>query len=135
MTNTAIMCRQHLIAEHLECSSMCLGILKRKHKIDGYIKSNAIEIVSSKARHDEIVTEMLSRKYNHNSPFEGIPQDLLDYYKIECQFKVNRNKSLQLLLIRCPDCKERYDKLFPDMPYEVIAYDRIENFAAYSSII
>ena len=132
MIEPTIMCRQHLIAEHLECSAMLLGILKRKYKIDGFIRSNAIEISSSKFRHDEIVQEMLLRGYNHNSPYEGIPEDLLLYYAKESLFRVDRKVSLLLLLVRCPICRDRYNNLFPKIPYDEIFYKRMENQAAYS---
>ena len=132
MLNPQIMCRQHLIAEHLECSAMCLGILKRKCKIDGFIKSNAIEILSAKERHDELVEEMLRRGYNHNSPFIGIPDDLLLYYSEEAKFRVNRKESLKLLLGRCETCRSRYNRLFPHIHSSRILTENVENLGAYT---
>jgi len=135
MINTAIMCRQHLIAEHLECSSMCLGILKKKHRINGYITSNAIEIASSKLRHDEIVDEMLFRGYNHHTPYDGIPNDILQFYAKEALFRVDRKASLLLLLTRCETCRGLYTKLFPEITYEQLYFQLIENANAYSKIL
>jgi hypothetical protein len=134
MTSTSIMCRQHLIAEHLECSAMLLGILRRKYKVEGFIKSNAIEIASSKLRHDELVDEMLFRGYKHNSPYNGIPEDLLLYYKKEALFKVDRKISLLLLLIRCPVCRALYTKQFPEVSYEELLLKIVTNPLAYSKI-
>ena len=111
---------------------MCLGILTRKHKIQGYINSNAIEIASSKFRHDEIVQEMTFRGYNHNSPYDGIPKDILQYYAKEALFRVDRKTSLLLLLIRCSTCRERYTAMFPEIPYEELLLKQIENQRAYS---
>lgn len=132
MLNPQIMCRQHLIAEHLECSAMCLGILKRKCKIDGFIRSNAIEILSAKERHDELVEEMLRRGYNHNSPFIGIPDDLLLYYSKEAKFRVNRKESLKLLLGRCENCRKLYNFNFRHIHSSRILTEDIENVGAYS---
>lgn len=108
MINPAIMCRQHLLGEHNELHKH-LHNWQKKHKINGCIEGNAIEPLSYKARHDELVIEMLARGYKHNSPLD---QPDFSYLSTEQQnVKVNTDKSLPLLLERCPECLKLFRQL------------------------
>ena len=69
MVSPRLMCRQHLLGEHLEIH-MFIGSLKRGISMDGFAKNNMIEPESLWARHDELVNEMIKRGYKHDSPLE-----------------------------------------------------------------
>ena len=79
-----------------------------------------------------IKTKMLRRGYNHNSPFIGIPDDLLLYYSKEAKFRVNRKESLKLLLGRCENCRKLYNFNFRHIHSSRILTEDIENVGAYS---
>lgn len=101
-----IMCRKHLLGEHCE-HHMFVGSLKRKNKMDGYIKNNCLEPLSLQKRHNEISIEMKRRKYNHKSPLT-VPSTLLEYLGKFIYTKINKEESLLDLLLRCPTCLKRY---------------------------
>lgn len=102
MVNPKIMCRQHLLGEHVECH-MFAGNLLRKRQITNYIQFNLLEPKSLISRHTQLVLEMINRGMNHNSPLPKfdmsyLPEDQLNY-------KVNSLLSLNELLKRCERCK------------------------------
>lgn len=106
MVNPIIHCTNHLNGAHSECH-IFTGILKQRKRIDGYI--GIIEICSLVRYHNILVEEMLRRNWNHKSP---LTEDMLfldhipkDYY----YHKIDRKKSLEELLDRCPKCKANYD--------------------------
>jgi hypothetical protein len=107
MVDPKIMCRKHLLGEHVECH-MFLGHMKRKRGINGYLENNCLEMVSLYNRHKELAEEMLSRGYRHNSELEPIDTSCVYYYdQWQRDVKVDRKKSLSDLLERCPDCRKR----------------------------
>jgi hypothetical protein len=56
-------------------------------------------------RHNELVQEMISRGYNHNSPYE---QPDISYLKPEERYaKVDIGVSVSDLRKRCPECESR----------------------------
>lgn len=106
MVDPRVMCNKHLLGEHSEIH-MFIGVLKRKKKIDGYIKNNLLEISSILIRHQRIVEEMISRGIRHNSPldfdvniYDYLPQEYKDY-------KIDRIKSLKEIRSRCHDCSKK----------------------------
>lgn len=103
MVNPKILCRKHLIGEHVE-SHMFLGSLQKKIKMTGYINKDLFEPLSLKVRHDILVKEILSRGYNHNSEliFEV---SILDYLPINEKYhQINRRSSIYDLVSRCDIC-------------------------------
>ena len=104
LVNPKIMCRQHLLGEHVEIHMM-IGHLKKKRNIKNFINNNLYEITSIEKRHDELVNEMLERGYKHNSDIEYIPD--LSYLDInDVNYKMNKSKSLNELLNRCERCRK-----------------------------
>jgi hypothetical protein len=104
MVQPSILCTRHLLGEHGELHKF-LHNWKKKHKITGRIKGNAIEPLSYKTRHDELAQEMITRSMHHNSPLQ---QPDFSYLPIDEQtFKVDVNLSFNLLMQRCPNCKKR----------------------------
>ena len=62
-----LLCRQHLLGEHVEMHMMIGTILAGK-SCKGYTDDGLIEIHNVRKRHDVLRDEMLRRGYNHNSP-------------------------------------------------------------------
>lgn len=104
MVDPKIMCRQHLLGEHLE-THMIIGALKKGINWERFIKSNCIELTSVQDRHDELAEEMKRRGYQHKSDME-FDYSLLDTYdEVTVNCGVDRDKSKKLLLSRCKECK------------------------------
>lgn len=106
MQKPSKLCRQHLLGEHNELHAI-VGILDREYQINGYIKNNLIEPKAIKARHEEIVSEMINRGYQHNSPLVDpdinyLPKDVQNY-------RINREAAKQDLLTRCEKCLARFE--------------------------
>ena len=93
-----IMCQKHLCGMHVEMH-MFVGTMKRKKKIDGFLKNNCLEPLMLKKLHDNVVNEMKCRGYNQES--------LL--YLDECRLnhKINCDDSLNELIKRCEICNEK----------------------------
>ena len=122
MVDPRILCRKHLLGEHVELS-MFIGTFKRKLQINGYIKKNLIEPLSLLNRHDELEQEIIRRDMNHNSPFD-FELCLLDYLKDKKWITVNPMLALDDLIRRCPVCAARYQVLIdvdwiPKTDYDV----------------
>ena len=103
MVNPAIMCRQHLLGEHLELH-MFVGAINKGLNLKGYIDGNLFEPLSIQKRHAALVKEMSRRGYSHNSPLPFYVHTNL--YGLTN--KVNANKSLLDLMERCSECRERF---------------------------
>lgn len=104
MVNPTIMCRQHLLGEHNE-THMFAGTLRKKVSIDGYLIEGELDPRLLYPRHEELVAEMLRRGYGHYSPLE-VPD--FSYLSLREEYYINSNESLDLLLSRCANCRERY---------------------------
>jgi len=103
---TKIMCRQHLLGEHRELHTF-LGTIKKGIRIDGYITNDLIEPESLIIRHRDVVREMRSRGYKHHSILRTC-SELVNIPKEYFYHKINKYKSLNELLRRCPECKRRH---------------------------
>jgi hypothetical protein len=101
MVNPKIMCRKHLLGEHVEIH-MLLGSLKRGKSIKGFLNTGLLEPKSIYIRHKDLVNEMKSRGYNHKSD--------LDIININKYGYVDKDKSLNDLLNRCEDCRRMYER-------------------------
>ena len=112
MVPTQLMCRKHLLGEHVEIH-MLIGSLSRKKSITGFINNGLLEPSKIKSRHDAIVAEMESRGYNHKTPInnEEVLLDHLSYLpEAEYNAKVDIAESLTDLIERCPECRENFYK-------------------------
>lgn len=105
MVPTRILCRKHLMGEHVECH-MFLGTLKKGKSMQGYFDNNLFEPVSLFARHWDLAWEMISRGYNHNSPLDQMEVNSLIYALPDKRVIVS--KSLEDLVRRCPRCNHRF---------------------------
>ena len=99
MIDASKLCRQHLLGEHGEIHKHRHNFVK-KHKLYGRI--GQIEPESMQSRHDELAKEMVSRGYNHKSPYEQPDVSYLGKFP-----KIDLNESQKLLYARCEECKRR----------------------------
>ena len=104
MVPPEMMCKNHLLGEHLEIH-MFVGAINKNKNIKGYL-NGLLEFDSIESRHNELAIEMIKRGYNHNSPLPDI------LFKIENK-KIDVLKNIAELLRRCEQCRKRYDEEFP----------------------
>jgi hypothetical protein len=95
-----LLCRQHILGEHLECH-LFVGAINKGTSIKGYIKNGLVEVQNIKKRHDELANEMNNRGYNHKSPLQ-------DYVSWEAGM-VDIEQNIDILKNKCAKCKERID--------------------------
>lgn len=98
--NPKLMCRQHLLGEHLEMH-MFTGCLRNRVNLFGYIRAGLVEIKNIKKRHDKLVIEMKRRGYNHKTPIKYFP------YKTEKTKKIDVKFNIKELKRRCKECRKR----------------------------
>lgn len=98
MVDPKIMCRQHLLGEHLE-THMFVGAINAGKDMSGFVKNELLEIHNLQSRHDALVGEMLARGYKHNTPLAPFHSIILG--------QIDQQKALAELLGRCPRCSER----------------------------
>ena len=101
MVNPKIMCRQHLLGEHVEIH-MFVGTLSRGKTVKGYLEKELLEVHSLYARHEELVEEMKRRGYRHCSDVDE------KWRTAERLGAVDREKNLEELLRRCSRCNSRF---------------------------
>ena len=90
--NPKMLCRQHLLGEHVEMH-MFAGTIRKGRSIDGYI----VDPSRIKIRHDELVIEMVSRGMKHKSPLEMDCSGLQHRPIVEMDSIAELNR-------RCPNC-------------------------------
>jgi hypothetical protein len=94
--NPRLMCRQHLLGEHVEMHMFFTTVSEGK-SIRGYIENELLNPILIKSRHEELVKEMIRRGYNHQSPM-GLLPDNLPNTPIPSQLKLLRK--------RCKECSK-----------------------------
>jgi hypothetical protein len=103
--NPKVMCTNHLLGEHREMHQVKGMVEKYEHAeavMEGLAGSNAIDTDKIRERHDVLVAEMKERGYDgHKTPMEPVDD------KTGGVGKVDTDESMQLLLRRCEDCRER----------------------------
>jgi hypothetical protein len=105
MVTPRIMCRQHLLGEHVEIH-MFIGTINKGKSVKGYLKKGLLEVHNLYSRHEELVEEMKRRGYRHCSDVDK------KWRTAEKLGNVDKKKSLEELLNRCPRCKQRYSSNF-----------------------
>jgi len=106
MVDPAIMCRKHLLGEHVELH-MLIGTIKKGVSIRGYVEKGLVEPFHIHLRHSQLVEEMEKRGYKHLSMIEN-PVDLIKLGSKELNAVVDREESLKELLRRCSECRDNY---------------------------
>lgn len=95
MLEPSILCRQHLLGEHVELH-MLVGTIRRGVSLTGYLARGLIDTAKISARHDALVEEMTRRGYNHKSPLEYDDELALGSVDLEA--------SMLELMRRCSRC-------------------------------
>lgn len=116
MINPKVLCRQHLLGEHNELHKH-KWTFEKKHRKDNYIKKDRIEPKSMKIRHEQLVSEMKRRGYNHKSPFEA--PDISYLPKEYQEHEVNRISNVLELYCKCEECRKRMNN------WEVIKNEKV----------
>lgn len=98
MVNPKLMCRQHLLGEHVELH-MLVGCIKRGFSIRGYTDAGLVDPNKINRRHAKLAVEMKRRGYNHNS---RLPKFILPF---PIKGEVDVKKNLKELYKRCTNCR------------------------------
>lgn len=93
-----LMCRKHLLGEHVE-HHMFARCLELGKSLDGYLAGGLVELQTLEQRHEALAAEMLRRGYKHASPLAVIPA--------ATGGRVDRARALKELRRRCRECKAR----------------------------
>jgi Pyrimidine dimer DNA glycosylase len=101
LVDPKLLCRKHLLGEHVE-SHMFLGTIKKGISVNGYVSTGLFDPAKLYSRHDELVTEMLRRGYGHYSDLEVI--DISKCTTLKPCIDVEAN--LRDLFNRCSECRE-----------------------------
>ena len=102
MVDPAIMCRKHLLGEHVELHMMAAH-LRLGRKVDGFVAHNCVQPKAISTRHKALAAEMTQRGYKHASPLQ---QPTIAPHQ-HPEAKVDAAASLTDLLDRCEECAER----------------------------
>jgi len=95
LVNPRLMCRQHLLGEHVELHMM-VGCIVRGKSLAGYIEQGLIDTALIERRHLELVREMERRGYTHGSE--------LPAFKVPAAGSIDRAQNLLELKRRCKSC-------------------------------
>lgn len=104
-TKPSLMCRQHLLGEHLEMH-MLVGAIKKGKSIKGFVTTGLVRVIEIQNRHDSLAKEMTNRGYNHKSPLD------FDYAQYEYPDGRGfiRATAKQELLDRCKECRKNANR-------------------------
>lgn len=100
MVDPALLCRKHLLGEHVECH-MFRGSLKKERSLGGFLKAGLLDSRALAHRHDELAAEITRRGYRHASPL------LRDFDEDAAASDVDATVSLSELAARCSECHQR----------------------------
>lgn len=96
LVNPEILCRNHLLGEHLEMH-MFKGAIENNKNLDGYEKGLLIRGFIKK-RHDALVKEMLNRGFNHKTPMKRFSEGKGGF--------ISEKNSIKELSKRCRICRK-----------------------------
>jgi len=102
MVDPKIMCRKHLLGEHVELHMMA-GHLRLGRKVNGFVAHNCVQPASISARHKALAKEMARRGYQHASPLQ---QPVIAAHQ-HPEATVDIVAALADLLGRCEECASR----------------------------
>jgi len=104
LTPPKLLCRQHLLGEHLEMH-MFIGTIKKGINVSGYIETGLLDPNKLQERHDELVSEMEKRGYSHYSPLESV-----DISYIDGKACIDAEGNLKELSSRCEECRKLQER-------------------------
>jgi hypothetical protein len=109
LTDPRLMCRKHLLGEHVEIH-MFIGTIKAGKNLKGYIDKGLVSVDKIITRHDELVAEMIRRGYKHNSFITIAEHEMLWNYlckhKDEVYLIDSLNNEIELVN-RCEECRKK----------------------------
>jgi len=100
MVDPTVLCRKHLLGEHVECH-MFRGSLHKGTSLRGFIETGLLDSRLLGERHDLLATEMQRRGYRHSSP---LPRD---FDELAATGDVDKVAALDELASRCDECRQR----------------------------
>jgi hypothetical protein len=103
MVDTKLLCRKHLLGEHLEIHKFKHSF-EKQHSMTKRIQLGQIAPTEMETRHEDIVKEMIKRGYNHQSPYT-----MPDISYIKEKDNIDIDKNILDLMNRCEDCKKRIE--------------------------
>jgi len=98
MVDPRLLCRKHLLGEHVEMH-MFVGTLQKKVSVKGYVDGGLFDSRYLAERHDALVEEMERRGYNHKSPLP-----LVGWNPEEYPGFIDIFLNLEDLANRCSEC-------------------------------
>lgn len=113
MVDPKLMCRKHLLGEHVELH-MIVGAINKGKSLEGFLVDNMLEPRSIIRRHEELAEEMARRGYNHKSPLlthlAVLPSSvwLGNIKKPSIEIIIDRNAAHLDLINRCEECHNLY---------------------------
>lgn len=96
MIDPRLMCRKHLLGEHVEIH-MLVGSIYKRISLWGYIDKRLIDLNYLHQRHDELAKEIQHRGWKHASNLPYVPSLPLESVVVE--------ESLFELGNRCAECR------------------------------
>ncbi len=100
MVDPRLLCRKHLLGEHVECH-MFRGSLHKGTSLRGFLDAGLLDSRKLARRHDLLAAEMQRRGYRHASP---LPRD---FDATAATGVVDTAAALRELATRCEECRER----------------------------
>lgn len=85
---------------------MFIGAMQKGKRVDGFVHNGLVHLFHVCKRHDDLVTEMKQRGYNHKSPI--LPPKSLDpdkYLELYHVDNINIEANEAELRRRCKECK------------------------------
>ncbi len=102
LVNPKLLCRKHLLGEHVE-HHMFMGSIKKGISVEGFLRDGLLEPKTLHSRHDELVEEMKRRGYNHKSPLPDVDISHLR------DGKISLTRNIEDLKNRCVECAKRIE--------------------------
>ena len=78
LVDPKLLCRKHLLGEHVECH-MFVGALNKGKSVKGFLRNGLFHGPALKNRHEELAAEIERRGYNHKSPLADLNIDPYDF--------------------------------------------------------
>lgn len=103
MVDPKLLCRKHLLGEHVECH-MFVGTINKSITIKGYVNKGLVEVHNIRNRHNVLAEEIRNRGYDHKSP--------LPEFKSWKEGSIDIESNLKELSRRCPECKKRIERYY-----------------------
>ncbi len=98
------LCRQHLLGEHRELHAIWCIITedKKGYRNHPEVKRWEEKLCALYHRHEQLMDEMLKRRYRHNSPLDV---ELAVGKKVQDEYVDAISEQLEILKEKCCDCR------------------------------